>query len=924
MTNNNALISVLIRTKDRPILLNRAVESVLSQTYRPVELIVVNDGGIEVKSAVEKLIENSDISFKYKDLCLSKGRSAAANTAIEMSNGDYLLFLDDDDWIAPEHLSGLYSALKDNPDKIGAYSDVESVEKNGGEYKTVYVYSEDFDKLKIINENFLPIHSVLFKRKAISDGCRFDENLTIYEDWNFWLQVINLGDLIHVSQRTAFYHIDESGVGLPGTNKDFTSDYIKFIKSSIKFLNNEQLVHLFKSVKLLDNCQNLLTDKSKEFDELLIKYEQQKEHLEKYDKLLTDKTIDNDKKTILIKQLESHIENYQNEIDKAYNEVKNINQKLDLTTQQLEMTSHRLRMIESSKTYKYLCQIRKIKLVTINTINFFKPKNIFQKFKTLARLIIQGDFKKITRKLSHKKTLIKEQIQQIDNKILDLSKGVGILATKHTYFIGKLIETDLKALGFDNIYFRLEEPEQYEDMLYFVVCPQMFDKLPGMYISFQMEQSVSSRWFTEEYFSILENSFAIMDYSISNIEYLLSKNLHYKQIFWVPISNANDFKRLDKNTPKEYDVVFYGDINNKRRKRILDKISEKYSVLILSEVFGDELYNQLNRAKVLVNIHYYENALLETTRLYESLSLGLQIVSETSSDIHEHSFLEDYIYFCEIGNVDEILLAIKIAIENPKPRPVPNDMVNFKYYFRRMLLAMNLIPYGRIAECESNIKSYNQRMISLTLPETVDRFKYFKQKYPDINMFHGLRHKEGWMGCALSYKFLCEKAMAENLDYITLCEDDVIFPDDFDTKFKSIKNSLFNELKGKWDIFSGLIADLSDHANVLEVIEIDGIKYVIVDKMTSTVFNIYSKKAMDIMSKWDPYNTDVDSNTIDRYLENNISLKIVTTLPFLVGHQPELTSTLWHFQNDTYDELIIKSQKKLEKKVNEFLENKNL
>ena len=86
--------------------------------------------------------------------------------------------------------------------------------------------------------------------------------------------------------------------------------------------------------------------------------------------------------------------------------------------------------------------------------------------------------------------------------------------------------------------------------------------------------------------------------------------------------------------------------------------------------------------------------------------------------------------------------------------------------------------------------------------------------------------------------------------------------------------------------------------------------FITIDKMTSNVFNIYSERAIRLISLWDPSNEDAETNTIDRYLENS-SLKIVVTDPYIVGHREELHSTLWGFQNTQYVDMIAESERKL-------------
>ena len=116
--------------------------------------------------------------------------------------------------------------------------------------------------------------------------------------------------------------------------------------------------------------------------------------------------------------------------------------------------------------------------------------------------------------------------------------------------------------------------------------------------------------------------------------------------------------------------------------------------------------------------------------------------------------------------------------------------------------------------------------------------------------------------------------------------------------------------EGQWDIFSGVIANLHEEARVLNVETYRGLEFVTIDKMTSTVFNIYSRRALEYIAAWNPMFEDAQVNTIDRYLEH-AGLRIVLTDPFMVGHREEMHSTLWGFQNTQYRDMIAESQRQL-------------
>lgn len=515
--------------------------------------------------------------------------------------------------------------------------------------------------------------------------------------------------------------------------------------------------------------------------------------------------------------------------------------------------------------------------------------------------------------------------------VRSLNRGVVILATKHTFYVALLIERTLNNFGFDDVTILASEPYKYEHKVHVVICPQMFSKMPGYYIAFQMEQSVSSRWFTKDYFNLLESSAAILDYSIENIKYLQSNGLSYRQIFWTPISNIENFQfvlakhnvlNTQAQTHFEYDVVFYGDANCPRRHEFLTRISKRFKLLKVSEVFGGDLYRELKKARIVLNIHYYENALLETTRIFECLSLGLNIISEESADLLQHTNLSGYVTFVAEGDIEGMLdaISVKLSSSDILKKQMDDDLNKFDYYFGRVLVALDLMPLEKLSGLKLLSFVELENRIVLTLPETYQRRDSFCSMYPAVTEFHGLRHIQGWLGCAMSYSYLCKQALKQDISYLEVCEDDVEFNSAFTERWKIIRRYLFNNLGTRnWDIFCGMIADVSDDTVILDVINFEGLTFVFLDRMTSMVFNVYGQNAIKKIAEWDSSNRDVTTNTIDRYLERSATIKIVTTIPFVVGHLPDPTSTLWHFQNSTYDGMIEKSEKKLIEKVDVFL-----
>lgn len=573
----------------------------------------------------------------------------------------------------------------------------------------------------------------------------------------------------------------------------------------------------------------------------------------------------------------------------------------------------------------------------INKYLKYSKKFIFSKNKMvlLSQLIASihdNGFKRGIKNFLHKKN--QPGIECNTKLVVQCSRfNATILTTQHCLFVANLIKMHLDKVGIE-VKIIFSKPEDgYAEHLHYVICPQMFSDLPDLYVAFQMEQSVSSRWFKPGYFTKLEQAFAVFEYSLINLEYLQGnsiKQLGLQQIFYLPIYYFADYPRylqLPEVVNEEYDVVFYGDVNNQRRKDFIAEISKKHKVKILSEVFGKELFQELYKTKIIINIHYYEGALLETTRIYECLSLDRLIISELSSDMTHHSDLDGIVDFVLLGDMTGMSERVDYWLANENLRQqrildnktkLSNQVNQFSYYFYRFMLAKDLISYNIFYSIMKNNLDIKGDFWCLSLPESQDRRRDFMQDNQfDIQVFNGMRHAIGWIGCALSFKTMINYAKDLDLDYVIICEDDVEFYSDFSDRLKIILEYLTSNCE-KWDIFSGLIANLHSETNILAIENYKTEEFIYIDKMTSTVFNIYNKSVFASVIAWNEQERNADVNTIDRYLEQHEHVRVVTLLPFLVGHKEDQESTLWGFKNTQYSDIILNSIDLLNKKVKEY------
>ncbi len=575
-----------------------------------------------------------------------------------------------------------------------------------------------------------------------------------------------------------------------------------------------------------------------------------------------------------------------------------------------------LERVYGSRSWRITMPLRKIMSRLERIIVFSK------KFYGASRYVMRGDLNGLRLRLLAERQN-KQEIKLISAiKYNDADKiNLCIVATKHTLFVANLVAERLKYHGVNAI-IQTKLPEKHTHAMYLIICPQMFDNLPPgeKRIVFQMEQSVSSRWFSVEYLNILKNSLAVIDYSLDNIAFLDTKGISYPQINYVPIGATKKYYSNLAELPKKCDVLFYGDANSSpRRQRMLAILQKHFSVRICSEVFGSDIIQAIKETRVVVNIHYYENALLEMPRIAECLSFGVHVISESTKDQENYPEIKNCVTFFEENNDYAMIAAVRYALDHSNHTNLLEKSLNlssnrFNFMFDRFLVNMGFIDIDRISSGPLPI-SLNCGLIALSMPETIKRRLVFEGNKPkSCEIFDGLRFKPGWVGCGLSYKFLALNALRNGVGRLTILEDDVLLPQDFDDKICIIHEYL-DKIEGNWDLFAGVIANLNENTKILHVEEYSGILFITIDKMTSMVCNIYSKRIMKLLAEWNHSDLNDQNNTIDRYLERQSNLRIVVTIPFLVGHREEVHSTLWGFQNIQYADMIKDSAKSLQDKL---------
>ena len=246
------LVSLIVRTKDRPDLLGNALRSVCQQTYANIELVVVNDGGKDVEDMVRELCE--DVPVIYITHENSMGRSAAANAGLKAAKGNYINLLDDDDILYPQHVETLVTWLSLKRVNV-VYSSVLSVYFDKPPYLTEHckkhelVYNIAFDPDRLLFQNYIPLMSVMFKKDNLNKAGFFDENLSVFEDWDFWIRMSRYFTFSHVDKVTAEYRFygADSVFHSHQQKYEYEKHQAEMFNRIIPYLNGELWIYLLKS-----------------------------------------------------------------------------------------------------------------------------------------------------------------------------------------------------------------------------------------------------------------------------------------------------------------------------------------------------------------------------------------------------------------------------------------------------------------------------------------------------------------------------------------------------------------------------------------------------------------------------------------------------------------------------------------------------
>lgn len=241
------LVTAIITTHNRINLLKRAINSVLAQTYPNIELIIVDDASDDGTSIYCK---DLPLQYVYIPKSESKGGNYARNKGIKAAKGEYIAFLDDDDYWLPEKIEKQVTLIeKHDCDLVHGGKILEIISPTHITYKMSLPDINHWGDMhkKILFTICTTTTNILVKKDALFDVGLFDENLSFWQEYEL---------TIRLAQRKPFYAVNEplSVYRVDSKDKNRLTNKYKPWKEAVKYIYNKHIT-LYTQLNLLEKIQ---------------------------------------------------------------------------------------------------------------------------------------------------------------------------------------------------------------------------------------------------------------------------------------------------------------------------------------------------------------------------------------------------------------------------------------------------------------------------------------------------------------------------------------------------------------------------------------------------------------------------------------------------------------------------------------------
>jgi len=209
MNFNSNLVSVVIPTHNREKYLEKAILSIYHQTYKNIELIIIDDYSLDNTFEVVSKFkdENPDFDIVYKKLEKNFGAQKARNEGIKLVKGNWIAFLDsDDEWVPSKLEKQIEYALKNNFEVVYCDGFVANGIENKKRMNVQNIEGNSF--AKILKKAGPPFPTLLVKRECFEKVGLLDESIKAHQEWDFSIQLAKHCEFGFVDQPLFIWYYD--------------------------------------------------------------------------------------------------------------------------------------------------------------------------------------------------------------------------------------------------------------------------------------------------------------------------------------------------------------------------------------------------------------------------------------------------------------------------------------------------------------------------------------------------------------------------------------------------------------------------------------------------------------------------------------------------------------------------------------------
>lgn len=225
-------ISIITPTYNREKFLPAAIDSVLGQTYQNFELIIVDDGAVDNTRALVMSYANKDSRIKYL-YQQNQGQSVARNYGLSIAKGEFICFLDSDNYWPLDKLEKSLKAFEQYPDADVIYGDCITIDEQGREMHrdNMHRYSGNIAAL-LLKDNFVSMNTTMTRRKCFDEMGGMSGTRKVADDYDLWLKFSARYHFQHIPEFLAYYRVMENQISSNkklrfDTNEQIILDFIK-------------------------------------------------------------------------------------------------------------------------------------------------------------------------------------------------------------------------------------------------------------------------------------------------------------------------------------------------------------------------------------------------------------------------------------------------------------------------------------------------------------------------------------------------------------------------------------------------------------------------------------------------------------------------------------------------------------------------